>query len=105
MSYFVAYLTDAERPVDGDQIASGKGWLAWIDWVIERHEDYPCAAHLAEEGWVEPAEAIETLEAELAEMAKAAPGDLKHITRALLTEVQDRPESTSGIVVTDGTAE
>ena len=105
MSYFVAYVVTEkdEPPVDGDQIASGRGWLSWADWAAEKAADCPHAAHLAEEGWIEPAEALAALENELGKLlAEPAPRAVRGVTERLALAVRSRPAGCLGLIVTDG---
>ncbi len=103
--YFVAYVVDEDgEPIDGDTIATGLGWSRWIEWAAEL-DDCPHAAHLAEEGWIEPAAALEALAEELEAMLdRDHPGkDLVDVTHRLLAAVKARPEGCLGLVITDGT--
>src|SRR5262245_21089917 len=87
MGYFVAYVIEGqERPEDGDAVASGTGWLDWADWASGLAKRYPQAAHLAEEGWLEPAEALDALEHELEELRheKGGPKGAAAVTGNLL---------------------
>lgn len=103
MSFFVAYVTSEDgEPQDGDVVGSGRGWLGWADWAAE--QDWPHMAHLAEEGWIEPVEAIEVLQAELQEALDAhADPNVLGVTRRLLEAVRARPKECLGLIVTDGT--
>src|SRR5262249_48853264 len=106
MGYFVAYVIEGqERPQDGDSVASGTGWLDWADWASGLADRYPEAAHLAEEGGLEPAEALDALEHGLEELRheKGGPKGAAAVTGNLLAAVKHRPAGCAGLIVTDGT--
>lgn len=108
MSYFLAYvLPEPAPPVDGDNLASAKGWLQFGDWVVARSDEFPEAAHLAQEGWVEDGEDgaphLADLEEELSRVPHAAaPEDVAAIAATLLAAVKARPDGCVGVLVTDG---
>lgn len=104
MSYYIVYAVEA-GPQDGPGVASTSGWLNWADHVLARHEDYPEAAHLAQEGWVEPPEGSDwgDLEHELEGLTHASDPDAAAVSASLLAAVRARPPRTEGLIVTDGT--
>lgn len=111
MSYYVVYaIADAARPPeDGEQVATGRGWLNWSDYVLagERADDFPEAAHLGQEGWTqwggenEPADAGD-LTHELEQLTHADDADVAAVSARLLAAVSARPADCCGILVTDG---
>lgn len=106
MSFHVAYvLREPEPPEHGDHLASAYGWLGWGDWFLARAEEYPEAAHLAQEGWVEEDDHLAELEEELARVPHAgAPEDVAAVSAALLAALKARPEGCVGVMATDGEA-
>ena len=105
MGYFVAYVVDGEGgPRDGPPVATGAGWLAWSEWAEGQDDRHPEAAHLAREGWLEPAAALDELEHELEQLLhEPAPENVLPVTSHLLAAVRDRPGNCAGLLVTDGT--
>jgi hypothetical protein len=104
MSYYIVYaMNESGPPEDGDLVASGAGWSAWTGWVLEKPEEHPYAAHLAENGWMEPAGAIDELEDELVDLLGGARGPLRGVTASLLEAVRLRPLGCLAILITDGT--
>ena len=106
MGYHVVYVTseDGEQLQDGDQIATGHGWLAWINWAARLAKRFPAVAFVALEGWAESPEAIAGLERELEKLAGKGPLDVAGVTGALLEAVKARPAGTVALFVTDGTS-
>jgi len=107
VGYFVAYVTEGQgKPIDGDQVASGLGWLAWTNWAIELGKGFPNTARLAEDGELYPAEALGALEKELKRLGTVKPGDpaedAQHVSEQLLAVVKDRPKGCIAIIITDG---
>lgn len=110
MSYFIVYATedtsDDVPPIDGDHIATGRGWLAWGDWALANQDAMPEAARLAEDGELYPAEALDALESQLDEALHGrhkAPPHVNAITAALLAALRARPDDTVAILISDGT--
>ena len=105
MSFHAAYVvSDSGPPKDGDHLASGKGWLSWGDWFIDRADEFPACAHLAEEGWLE-ASSFGPLAEELGEALKDQGEPIVNITRQLREALDDMPAGCKGLIVTDGTAD
>jgi len=106
MSYFVAYAVSEDGPpVDGELVASGTGWLNWGKWVLDHADEFPEAAHLAEQGWLdeETPGSLDALETELERLLhEIGNADLAAITAQLLAGVRAKPEGTVGLLVTDG---
>jgi hypothetical protein len=104
MGYFACYVVSEDGPpVDGDQVATARGLLAWGDWVLARTEAYPLAAELAEEGALAGVEELAELEKELRRMgSEQAPEHVGGVTTRLLDAVRQRPPGTLGILVSDG---
>jgi hypothetical protein len=96
----LVYVPEHGDPADGDQLASGTGWLGWCEWVDGLADGHPEAAHLAEEGWADAGELEGDLEALLDE---DGPADALSVTRRLLSAVRARPGGTAHVLVTDGT--
>ena len=71
---------------------------------IDRADEFPACAHLAEEGWVE-ASAFGALAEELGEALKDQGEPIVNITRALREALDDMPAGCKGLIVTDGTAD
>lgn len=103
MSYYVVYVNPDGGTRDGDQIATGAGWLTWGEYALDRADEYPEAAHLAQEGWLGRPEDLDDLEHELETLAHADDRDVGAISGNLLAAVRARPDGTEGILVTDGT--
>jgi hypothetical protein len=104
MAYFAVYVFARGEPRDGDNLASGTGWLGWANWAAGKTDRYPEAAHLAEEGWLEPAAALDELEHELEQLLHEKAGRNVHaVTAALLAAVKHRPGGCIGLIVSDGT--
>ena len=104
MAYFAVYVFAKGEPQDGDNLASGTGWLGWANWAAGKTEQYPFAAHLAEEGWLEPADALDELEHELEGLLHEKGNRNVHaVTAALLAAVKHRPDGCIGLIVSDGT--
>ena len=106
MGYSVLYVLDKGDPQDGDVLASGTGWLHWSTWVSGLVDRYPEAAHVAEQGELYPALALDELEHELEELRheKGGPRGAHAVTSNLLAAVKHRPQGCSSIIITDGTA-
>jgi hypothetical protein len=106
VSYFVAYVvSENEPPIDGEDVASTLGWFNWGTQVLDRHEQYPEAAHLAQEGWLDEGVpgSLDALEHELERLLhEMGDADLTAVTAQLLAALRAKPESTVGIIVTDG---
>ena len=105
MSLYIVYVPEGGDPVDGDQVATNSGWLAWGDWVLGRADDFPEAAHLAEEGdwWPDEGSDAGDLEAELRRLLEGGgPKDRLSVTARLLEAVGDRPDGVDSFLVTDG---
>lgn len=107
MSYYIVYAHPdrPDDPTDGETIASGKGWLNWGDYVLGRSDEFPEAAHLAQEGWLEwiDGPTPEELEHELEQLTHADDPDAAAVSAHLLAAVKARPEGTTYIQITDGT--
>jgi hypothetical protein len=105
MSYFVSFgVGGQEEPVDGDEIASTRGWYDFGTWVEGLGEDFPTLAFLVEEGGVGSKEDIVNLEEELGRAVKGKPSrDVLEVGRRLLAEVKGRPAGAEEMVITDGT--
>jgi hypothetical protein len=103
MGLFVVYVVGEEGDVvDGEGIGSARGWSDWADWAAGNldPEEYPCTVRLAEEGEGYP---VEDLAAELGELAgKADDRNVNGTTATLLAALDDRPDRTGGIIVSDG---
>jgi hypothetical protein len=104
MGLFAAYLLpDRDEPVDGDPISTALGWKNWGDWVLSLADEYPEAAHLAQEGWVEGPDQLAELEEELTRLLHEAPDpDRGAITAQVLSALRGRPEQATALMVTDG---
>jgi hypothetical protein len=105
VSYFVVYVMGEGEPRDGDSLATTRAWWKWSEWVVRKSEHYPQAGHLAEEGWLEPADALDELERELERLRhEGGPAGAGAITASLLEAVRGRPEGCTGLIISDGTA-
>jgi hypothetical protein len=105
VSFFASYVVGEGEPVDGDDIASTTGWNNWSEWVLSRHEDYPEAAHLAQEGWLDEGQpgSLDALEHELERLLhEMGDADLAAISAQLLAALRAKPTGTSGLLITDG---
>lgn len=103
MSYFVVYVLDDDGTTqDGEQIATGKGWLSWGDYVLDRLDEYPECAHLAQEGWL-PAVDLDSAEHELEQLTHADDKNVAAISGGLLAAFKARPPETDSLMVSDGT--
>lgn len=103
MSYFAVYVFPDKPPEDGDHVASTSGWFDWGTWVLARHEEYPEAAHLAQEGWNEGAEALTALEHELDSLLhEIGDRDLAAVSAQVLAAVRALPPGAVGISISDG---
>jgi hypothetical protein len=98
--YYAAYAVSEDGPPeDGDAVATTTGWDAWTDFVLDRHEDWPATAHLAEHGWCADAEAMGD---ELEEIGRAAADpNLKSVTAQVLATLRAMPAG-GHYMVTDG---
>lgn len=105
MSYHVVYaIADRpDAPRDGDQLATGTGWGRWGGYVLDRADDYPECAHLAQEGWVDGGPDFADLVHEAEDLTHARDPDVAAVSARLLAAVKARPDGTEGLVVTDGT--
>jgi hypothetical protein len=110
MSYFIVYLTPDED-VDGDDVASVAGWAAFTEWASGLPDGYPELAYLGEHGHCvtedgAKGDALADLEGELrralAERPNNAPAPVLTVVARLFTLLEDRPEGTVAISVTDG---
>ena len=101
MSYFLVYgIDDDEKPVEGPHLASGGGWVAWSDWVLELDDFTECHC-LAANGF---SDNLPLLAEELNELVRAKGKQaVKAISRTLHKAITDKPANASCIVVTDGT--
>ena len=107
MSYFVSFsVAGQEEPVDGDEVASARGWATFAAWAAALPDPpYHELSYLAEEGWCVEIAALEReLRQALAERPNAPGADVLEVGRRLLAEVRGRPGKADALVVTDGTA-
>ncbi|HEY1191543.1 MAG TPA: ADP-ribosyltransferase [Gemmata sp.] len=104
MSYFSAYVMTEGEPQDGPDIASNSGWASWSEWVLSQADQYPEAAHLAQEGWLDGAEDLAGLEHDLEQLVHDATTNpnLTGVTAQVLAALRSRPEGALGLIVTDG---
>lgn len=104
MAYFVAYVVSEQGPpLDGEHIATGLGWVNFIEWAAPQTTQFPKAAHLAEEGWLDGHD-LPDLEQELKAMLRLAPTpDDATVGAKLLEAVRARPPQTLALIITDGT--
>lgn len=104
MSLHAAYLLpDRDEPADGDGISTGRGWKNWADWVLTHADQFPEAAHLAQEGWVEGGAQLAELEEELVRLMHEAPDtDRSAVTAQVLAALRSRPGASTALLVTDG---
>jgi hypothetical protein len=107
VSYYVSFSVEGqEEPVDGDEIASARGWATFAGWAAALPDPpFHELSYLAEEGWCEEMSALEReLQQALAERPGTPSPDVLEVGRRLLAEVRGRPTGADAMVVTDGTA-
>lgn len=97
--YYAAYAREDGPPDDGGPVATTTGWHNWVEFVAERPEEYPAAAHLAEWGWSDKGAELEEDLERLAEELNDP--NMASVTRAVLAAVRATPEGTV-LVITDG---
>jgi hypothetical protein len=104
MTLFTSFATDDDQLVDGDDLATSGGWLAFAEWAADLADTHPLLAELAEEG---TADDLEQLEAELEQALGDKPGkptrEVLAVGRRLLAVLSDAPEGAVALAVTDGT--
>ena len=100
MSYHLVYADPEGKPTDGDQLATGAGWLAWGDHVLTNQDQFPECAHLAQEGW---ADRLADMEHEAELLTHEKDGNVAAVSANLLAAVRGRPADTEAVLVTDGT--
>jgi hypothetical protein len=107
VGYFISFAVKGkDEPVDGDDVATNRGWADFINWAAGLRR-YPALAHLAEHGECERPSTLGALERELAAALETKPGDpspaVLGVGRRLLSALRDRPAGTLACVITDGT--
>jgi hypothetical protein len=90
--------------IDGDEVASTKGWYDFGTWVEGLPPGYDALAELIEEGGLTSAGGIAALEKELARALKEGrpPAHVLSVGERLLEELRDRPEGADEMALTDG---
>lgn len=100
MSYHIVYGVDSGEPIEGPHLASGSGWLAWVEWVLGL-DGYEEVHVLAENGWCDN---LTDLATELEWLAEDCDDDdLLAITKTLREVAARPPQGAKSVTVTDGT--
>lgn len=100
MGYYAYYgFEDGRELKEGDELASGDGWVNWGEWVLEQDDCTECQT-LYIEGWG----MVDGLAKELERLAEMGDEDQKHITARILEAVHDSPTDATVIVVSNGVA-
>lgn len=100
MSYHYSYGFEDGREEEGDDFASGGGWAAFVDFVVEETDGLEACDLLALEGWA----MLDEVKAELPklrERMKYSP-DLQHITDRLIEACEAAPEGCTVLMIGDG---
>jgi hypothetical protein len=104
MTLFAVFATESDEVVEGDDVATLRGWHAFAIWTGNLGEGYPLLAALGEEG---TADDLGGLESELEHCLTAKPNDPSRevlgVGRRLLAVLSDAPEGAQAVVITDGT--
>jgi hypothetical protein len=109
VSYFIVYSVEGDGgpAVDGDDVASGKGWSLFAAAVDPYGTEYPDLWFLTEEGQQYPAGDVAGAETDLSRFLDDQPGKpAAHVLstgRRLLAALKARPAGCIGVVITDGT--
>jgi hypothetical protein len=107
MSYEVVYAVEDGEPIDGDLIASTKGWAEFGDWGVNLDRgDYPEIRYICYYGSCHPGEAVLAIGRELTAVLKKRPNrpskSVLGVVLRLLSVVKKRPKNCDGFVITSG---
>ena len=99
MSYHYSYGFEDGREEEGDDFASGGGWAAFVDFVMNETDEFVELPTLAHEGWA----MLEPLKDELPKLREQIDNpDLQHITDRLIQACKDAPEGCTVLMIGDG---
>lgn len=99
MSYHYSYGHEDGTEEEGDDFASGSGWVAWSDWVMNETDEFEECPTLAHEGWG----MLEGLRSELPKLREQqSDPDLQHITDRLIQAVAEAPAGATVLMIGDG---
>ncbi len=99
MSYHYSYGFDDGREEEGDDFASGGGWAAWVDFVVEETDGLEACDLLALEGWA----MLDEIKPELPNLREQIDNpDLQHITDRLIQACKDAPDGCTVLMIGDG---
>lgn len=99
MSYHYSYGHEDGTEDEGDDFASGSGWVTWVEFVLEDTDGLEECDQLAGAGWA----MIEPLRAELPKLREQqSDPDLQHITDRLIQAVKEAPAGATVLMIGDG---